>query len=159
MRYGTQLNGLRRSLILVSDRIQKRYGRMQPAKLYACVGLLLALPLVAACLALSRWQLASTIEHSTGSEGQRTGLRLLLLQTLVPPLQVLPLLRSVTTSPSQLDNASVILLPIASFLLGSTSFYFVIRYSRRLARVALPLLNLLVFTYSAALFVAAGATA
>ena len=137
---------------------------MQPTKLSACAGVLLAFtllafPLLSACVALSRWQMASTAGLRARTEGQRTGLRLLVLQTFIPPLQMLPLLRSVTTLPSRLSSECVIFLPVASLLLGSASFYFLLRYSRVWARIFLPLLNLLVFTYSAALFLAAGATA
>ncbi len=132
---------------------------MQPTKLYAWAGVLLAFPLVTACIALSRWQLDSTAGLTARTEGQRTGLRLLVLQAFVPPLQMLSLLRSVTTVPSQLASECVIFLPVATLLLGSASLYFLIRNSRFLARILLPLLNLLVFTYSAALFIAAGATA
>ena len=132
---------------------------MQPAKLYAWVGVLLALPLLTACIALSRWRLDSTFGLRARSEGQLTGLRLLLLQTLIPPLQVIPLLRNVTTAPGQFASDCVMFLPVASFLLGGASLYFIILNSRQLARIFLPLLNLLVFTYSAALFIGAGATA
>ena len=132
---------------------------MQPTKLYAWAGVLLAFPLLTACMALSRWQLDSTAGLRARTEGQRIGLRLLVLQAFIPPLQMLPLLRNVTTLPSRLASECVILLPVASLLLGSASLYFLLRHSRLWARIFLPLLNLLVFTYSAALFIAAGATA
>ena len=132
---------------------------MQPTELYTCAGVLLALPVILAFVALSRWRQASLAGRNTNPEQQRVGLRLLLVQTFVPPLQVLPLLRSVTVAPSQLGSACVVLLPAASLLIGITSSYFVVRSSRGVARVALPLLNLLVCTYSAALLIAAGATA
>lgn len=132
---------------------------MHPTKLDLWIGMLLAMPTVTAWIALSRVKRASLSGSSWKPERQLVGLRLLFTQTLVPLLQVLPLLRSVTSAPSQLANASVILLPVASLLLGIASFYFLVRYSRGLGQIFLPALNLLVFTYSAALLIAAGATA
>ena len=132
---------------------------MHPAELYLCTGVILTLPLIVACIALVRWNREVTPTGYKSPERQRVGRRLLLMQTLVPPLQLLPLLRSVTVAPSQLATASVMLLPVASLLFGSASLYFLVRYSRGLARVLLPSLNLLVITYSAALLVSAGATA
>ena len=132
---------------------------MQPAKFYTWVAVFLALPILTACIALFRWRLMSDNESKVGSQGQLTGLRLLLLQTLVPPLQFLPLLRNVTAVPSRFASDCVVLLPLASLLLGGASLYFLVLNSRQLARLFLPLLNLLVLVYSAALFVAAGATA
>ena len=132
---------------------------MQPAKLYTWVAIFLALPILTTCVALSRWQLPSGDENKVRFQGQLTGLRLLLLQTLVPPLQFLPLLRSVAAVPSRFASDCVVLLPLASLLLGGASLFFLILHSRQLARFVLPLLSLLVLVYSAALFVAAGATA
>jgi hypothetical protein len=132
---------------------------MQPAGLYIWVGVFLAFPIVTTCLALFNWNSPPNDESKVRSQGQLTGLRLLLLQTLIPPLQFLPLLRSVTTPPSRFASDCVMLLPVASLLLGGASLYFLILNSRQLARLVLPMLNVLVFTYSAALFVAAGATA
>lgn len=132
---------------------------MQPATLYTWVAVFLALPILTSCIALFRWRLTSDNESEIHAQRQLTGLRLLLLQTLVPPLQVLPLLRSATTLPSRFASDFVVLLPLASLLLGGASLYFLVLNSRQLARLLLPLLNLLVLVYSVALFVAAGATA
>ena len=132
---------------------------IQPATLNTWVAVFLALPILTACIALFRWRSTPDNESKVGSQGQLTGLRLLLLQTLVPPLQFLPLLRSVTTVPSRFASNCVMLLPLASLLLGIASLHFLVLNSRQLARLFLPLLNLLVLVYSAALFIAAGATA
>lgn len=122
-----------------------------PAKFYFWLALILAGPPVAACIALFRLNRAKFSFDDVGPDRQRLGLRLLLMQTFVPPLQVLPLLRSVTRIPSPLENASVLILPVASLLLGFPSLYFLVRYSRGRAQVLLPSLNLLIFTYSTAL--------
>ncbi len=74
---------------------------MQPTKLYAWAGVLLAFPLLTACMALSRWQLDSTAGLRARTEGQRIGLRLLILQAFIPPLQMLPLLRNGHDPPEQ----------------------------------------------------------
>jgi hypothetical protein len=129
----------------------KRLIIMNPGGLYFVIGVLLAFPLISASIALRRWNRKAPSDRNSSPERQRVGLRLLLLQTLVPPLQVLPLLRSVTTIPSQIATASFMLLPVLSLLLGGVSLYFLVRYSRGLARVLLPSLNLFVFTCSAVL--------
>ena len=89
------------------------------------------------------------------AERQRLGLRLLLMQTFVPPLQALPLLRSGERTPGPFENASFLILPVACLLLGFPSIYFLVRYSGGQARMLLPTLNLLVFTYSTALLLCA----
>lgn len=124
---------------------------MDPARFYFCVGLILAVPPAAACVALFRPNRPKCSFDDVAAERQRLGLRLLLMQTFVPPLQLLPLLRSVTRIPTPLETASVLVLPVASLLLGFSSLYFLVRYSRGRAQMLLPSLNLLVFTYSTAL--------
>ncbi len=132
---------------------------MRPVELYFYIGVILALPPIVALVTLVRSGRSVVSGDNRVAEQQRAGLRLLLTQALVPPLQVLPLLRSVTWAPNRVAAVSTLLLPIASLLLGCCSMYFLIRYSRGLSRVLLPSLNLLVFTFTAALLIAAGATA
>lgn len=127
--------------------------------LFICIGVILAFPPVVALVALLRSGRSVVSGDNRVAEQQRVGLQLLLTQALVPPLQVLPLLRSVTSAPSTVAATSTLLLPFASLLLGCCSMYFLIRYSRGLSRFPLPSLNLLVFTFTVALLIAAGATA
>ena len=132
---------------------------MHPADFYFYIGVLLAFPPVVACIALVRCSRSAVLSGRQDSGRQRVGLRLLLMQALVPPLQLLPLMRSVTSVPSRLAGASILLLPVASLFLGSFSIYFLVRYSLGVARILLPSLNLMVLTCTAALLVGAGATA
>ena len=132
---------------------------MRPVEFYFYLGVILALPPIVVLVMLVRSAGAVVSGDTRLAEQQRVGLRLLLTQALVPPLQVLPLLRSATSAPSRAATVGTLLLPVASLLLGGCSMYFIVRYSRGVARFLLPTLNLLVFTFTAALFIAAGATA
>ena len=74
---------------------------MRPVEFYFYLGVILALPPIVVLVMLVRSAGAVVSGDTRLAEQQRVRLRLLLTQALVPPLQVLPLLRSATSAPSR----------------------------------------------------------
>ena len=143
---------------------------MTPATLYTWTLLILTGPLLLALAALLRHQrptsrsdkLAADAQHHSArvrARLERLGLRLLLLQTIVPFLQFLTNLRSTAVPPSSFEVHAVMVLALLAFAVCPCTLYLLIRYTRGTGRLLLPLLSLGAFVCSALLFLAQLATA